>query len=57
MEQLGGVSFIHALAKNGEKLIIEARGESNLKPKDKCSVSFDNKNLYLFDAKTEARIV
>ncbi len=56
VEQLGGVSFIHAIAKNGEKLIIEARGESNLKPKDKCSVSLDNKNLYLFDAKTETRI-
>ncbi|MCH9853640.1 MAG: sn-glycerol-3-phosphate ABC transporter ATP-binding protein UgpC [Alphaproteobacteria bacterium] len=57
VEQLGGVSFIHAIAENGEKLIIEARGESNLKPKDKCSVTLDDSKLYLFDAKTEARIV
>ena len=55
IERLGGVTYIHAVVDN-EKLIIEHKGDSNLKVGNKIGIQFDEKKLYLFDAKTEQRI-
>ena len=43
-------------ARNGDRLIIEAREDQPLPKGARVGVRFDKANAYLFDAKTEARL-
>ncbi len=48
-EALGGVSFVHATAPSGEKLIIESHDQVGVRPGDMISVGFDAKDAMFFD--------
>jgi len=55
-EALGGVSYSYLTAPNGEKLIVEERGDSRSLEGNKVGLEFDPTRLYFFDAGTEARL-
>ncbi len=56
VERLGGVTYVHAFAKDGSRLIVEVKSSQVPKPGSEIGVKFDAKNLYFFDGKSEARI-
>jgi len=57
IEHLGGVTYIYLNAKNGERLIVEASAETEPPALgSEVSVTFDPKNMMLFDATTEQRL-
>ena len=56
VEQLGGVTYVYALAETGERLIIESKTKVPLARGSTMGVTFDPAHVYLFDAKTEARL-
>ncbi|MDP4892322.1 ABC transporter ATP-binding protein [Cypionkella sp.] len=55
-EALGGVSFLHLTASSGEKLVIEARGDTVIKPGTMVGLRFDPAHLLAFDASSEIRL-
>ncbi len=55
-EALGGVSFLHLSAANGEKLVIEAKGDTVIKSGTMVGVRFDAANLLAFDVDSEKRL-
>jgi len=55
-ESLGGVSYVYMTAKNGERLIIEARDDDPTPKGTSVGVKFDAAHAMLFDAETEARL-
>ena len=55
-EALGGVSYAYLAAANGEKLIVEERGDDRTSVGDKVAVTFEPHRAMAFDAKTEARL-
>ncbi len=55
-ERLGGVSYDYLIAGNGEKIIVENRGEDTLPEGSSVIVGFEDENCMFFDAKTEARL-
>ena len=55
-EALGGVSYAYLVSENGERLIVEERGEDRVETGAKVGVTFDNAQARLFDANTELRI-
>ncbi|MEL6913877.1 MAG: sn-glycerol-3-phosphate ABC transporter ATP-binding protein UgpC [Pseudomonadota bacterium] len=55
-EALGGVSYAYLLAENGERLIVEERGEERVKAGETVGISYDAGQARLFDANTERRI-
>ncbi|MEO1796821.1 MAG: TOBE domain-containing protein, partial [Pseudomonadota bacterium] len=55
-EALGGVSYAYLLAENGERLIVEERGEDRVKAGETVGISFDATQARLFDGNTEKRI-
>ncbi len=55
-ESLGGVSYAYLMADTGEKIVVEERGDDRVKEGDRVGLKFDTHRMYLFDAKTEARI-
>ena len=55
-EALGGVSYAYLMADNGERLIVEERGEDRVKAGETVGISFDAAQARLFDANTELRI-
>ncbi len=55
-EALGGVSFLHLTAPNGEKLVIEAKGDTVIKPATMVGLRFDPAHLLGFDAVSEKRL-
>ncbi len=55
-EALGGVSYAYLLAENGERLIVEERGEDRVKMGETVGITFDRDHARLFDAETEQRI-
>jgi lactose/L-arabinose transport system ATP-binding protein len=56
VESLGGVSFAYLEGANGEKIVIEQRGDDRVSSGETVSLTVDPSRLYLFDAKTEQRI-
>ncbi|MEO1001348.1 MAG: TOBE domain-containing protein, partial [Pseudomonadota bacterium] len=55
VEHLGGVSYAYMTAPSGERLVAELRGEVPAEGAE-VSVSFPPEAVYLFDARTEARL-
>uniref|UniRef100_UPI002490F9EC ABC transporter ATP-binding protein n=1 Tax=Litoreibacter halocynthiae TaxID=1242689 RepID=UPI002490F9EC len=55
-EALGGVSFAHLISDNGEKIIVEERGDERSQEGARVAVTFAPERAMLFDRKTEARI-
>jgi len=55
-EALGGVSYAYLLAENGERLIVEERGDDRVKTGQTVGISFEQAQARLFDANTEQRI-
>jgi len=55
-EALGGVSFIHVVAGNGDKLIVESRDDPKVRLGDQVGISFDDTHVFAFDAKDERRL-
>jgi lactose/L-arabinose transport system ATP-binding protein len=55
-EQLGGVSYTYATARNGERIVVEVRGADALKAGTKVSLAYDPADAYFFDAQTEQRL-
>ena len=55
-EALGGVSFVHLTARTGEKLVIEARGDTVVAPGANVGIGFDPADILAFDAKSGARL-
>ncbi|MGB8812212.1 MAG: sn-glycerol-3-phosphate ABC transporter ATP-binding protein UgpC [Paracoccaceae bacterium] len=49
-EALGGVSFIHLTAPSGEKMVIEARGDTVAKPGTMVGLAFDAGHALFFSA-------
>ncbi|MBU0781320.1 MAG: lactose/L-arabinose transport system ATP-binding protein [Loktanella salsilacus] len=55
-ESLGGVSYVYLLGDTGERIVIEERGDHRSRLGDRVGITIDANRVYLFDAKTEARI-
>ncbi len=55
-EALGGVSYDYIQSDNGERLIVEERGDVRSSSGARVSLSFDPARAYLFDANTEQRL-
>ena len=55
-ESLGGVSYAYLRSANGEKLIVEERGDERSNEGDSVGLTWESKDLRLFDATTEQRI-
>lgn len=56
VERLGGVTYVHALAAGGEKLIIESKEEKVYQRGEKIGITVSSKDLRYFDAKSEQRL-
>ena len=55
-EALGGVSYAYLQSENGERLIVEARGEDRVKTGETVGITVDLAQARLFDPSTEQRI-
>lgn len=55
-ESLGGVSYAHLIGPDGEKLIVEERGDHRSSDGDTVDIVVDPAHVYLFDAKSELRL-
>ena len=55
-ESLGGVSYVHLNGADGEKIIVEERGDHRSAIGDQVDVVVDPEHMYLFDAKSELRL-
>jgi lactose/L-arabinose transport system ATP-binding protein len=55
-EALGGVSFLHLTAPSGEKLVIEAKGDTVVAPGTSVGVSYDASQILAFDTKSGQRL-
>ena len=55
-EALGGVSYAYLTGSNGEKMIVEERGDVRSKEGDRVGISFEESRIYVFDKNTEQRI-
>ena len=55
-EAPGGVSFLHLTAASGEKLVIEAKGDTVVPSGTAVGIRFDPAALLAFDAKTGLRL-
>ncbi|SHH13192.1 ABC transporter ATP-binding protein [Marivita hallyeonensis] len=55
-ESLGGVSYAYITCPSGEKIVVEERGDHRSSEGDMVGLVIDPNHLFLFDAKTEARL-
>ncbi|WP_298436189.1 ABC transporter ATP-binding protein [uncultured Jannaschia sp.] len=55
-EALGGVSYAYLMARDGERLIVEERGDVRSSDGDRVGLSIDPARLMLFDAESGARL-
>ncbi len=55
-EALGGVSYSYLVAENGEKLVVEERGDERSEIGSKVGVRFDPARCMVFEEKTNQRI-
>jgi lactose/L-arabinose transport system ATP-binding protein len=50
------VSYVHLIGPDGEKIIVEERGDHRSALGDQVDLGVDPAHLYLFDAKSELRL-
>ena len=55
-EALGGVSYAYLASPNGERVIVEERGEDRVSAGETVGIAFDPRTLRLFDAESGLRI-
>ena len=55
-EALGGVSYAYVVSDNGEKMIVEERGDARSDEGQRVGVNFETSRVMVFDGNTEARI-
>ena len=55
-EALGGVSYAYLRSANGERLIVEERGDARSAKDDTVGLVFDDARAMVFDKETEARL-
>ncbi|MCY6382229.1 ABC transporter ATP-binding protein [Hoeflea prorocentri] len=55
-EALGGTSYDYLVSDNGEKIIVEERGDERSQEGARVGITFDLERAMLFDAETEKRI-
>ena len=55
-EALGGVSYAYLVSANGEKMIVEERGDVRSSAGDKVGLKYETRRIYVFDKNTEQRI-
>ncbi|KAF0674575.1 ABC transporter ATP-binding protein [Profundibacterium mesophilum] len=55
-EALGGVSYAYLVAGNGERIIVEERGDQRSRPGRRVGITFEPERAMLFDAQTELRL-
>ena len=55
-ESLGGVSYAYLMSENGERIVVEERGDDRVSEGQMVGLTFEDRRFYLFDAETEARI-
>ncbi|MEP3917992.1 sn-glycerol-3-phosphate ABC transporter ATP-binding protein UgpC [Ascidiaceihabitans sp.] len=55
-EALGGVSYAYLGAPNGDRLIVEERGDERSREGDSVGITFEAHRVMLFDPQTEARL-
>ena len=55
-ERLGAITYVHLSTPSGAVIIIEVPGNSTLSHGEKVGVSFAASDIFVFDAKTEARL-
>ena len=56
IEHLGSVAYMHLQTTTSEKLIVELHGKDSLTEPKQSGIQINIENVFLFDAKTEARI-
>jgi lactose/L-arabinose transport system ATP-binding protein len=56
VESLGGVSYAYLLTEDGERIVVEERGDRRVSEGQRVGLTFETKRLYLFDPETEQRI-
>ena len=56
VEKLGNVSFIYAQGADGQRLVIETKGEPDVSAGTDLGVRFDPNNAFLFNPESEGRI-
>ncbi|PXW71027.1 carbohydrate ABC transporter ATP-binding protein (CUT1 family) [Loktanella sp. PT4BL] len=56
VESLGGVSYAYLLTEEGERIVVEERGDKRVSEGQRVGLTFETKRLYLFDPETEQRI-
>jgi lactose/L-arabinose transport system ATP-binding protein len=54
-EALGGVTFVHLTGPTGEKLVVEARGDTTPEPGSKLGIDFDAADVLVFAADEAGR--
>ena len=55
-EALGGVSYAYLTSDNGERMIVEERGDERSVQGGRVGIGFEPERAYVFDAASEARI-
>ena len=55
-ERLGAITYVHLSTPSGFVIIVEVPGNSTLSYGEKVGVSFAASDIFVFDAKTEARL-
>ena len=55
-EALGGTSYDYLISDNGEKIIVEERGDERSAEGSRVGITFEPERAMLFDKETEARI-
>ena len=55
-ERLGGVAYDYLNTETGERLIVESRADEAMPEGTSVAVSFNDRDVYLFDHQTEARL-
>ena len=56
IEHLGGVSYVHLVTEDGQRLIAEGRAVRDMKTGSRRDVRVDPAHLYLFDPETGLRL-
>ncbi len=56
MEHLGGVSYLHLVTDNGQRIIAEARDRRDGRVGDRLDVGVDPERVYFFDCETGLRL-
>ena len=56
VEKLGGTTFVYAVNRDKNRLIIEYNGQDAVKSGDEVGIKFDHANLYFFDPESERRL-